>query len=62
MYEEYFSTLATVGKTFLQMYGELSENDHDDVRQRFRRIAETGKGIGWGFGDYLQEILFDLDP
>jgi hypothetical protein len=61
MYEEYFSRLATVGKTFLQIYAELPAGEQDDVRHRFRRIVDRGRGIAYGFVDYLCDILIELE-
>ena len=61
MYEEYFMRLATLGKMLLQLYSELPTDERTAVREQFRRVADGGQDIGWGFGDELQELLLELE-
>jgi hypothetical protein len=61
MYEEYFERLTTLVKTFLHHFAALPIKERPVVRSQFQRIVDRGKGIGYGFGDYLCEVLIELE-
>jgi hypothetical protein len=60
--DPYFSALETKVAAIVKFMGELSSDERTSATARLVRVRNRAQDIGWGYGDYLSEIVARLQP
>lgn len=62
MWESFYDSLASVGFQIVKKIksGKFSDAYVRTLKPRFRKLRDLSDGIGWGFGDDLKEIYYQL--
>jgi len=58
--ERYFTSLEGVIRDAVKALKTLPGESRERVVARLRRVANRGASIGWGYGDYLREVVAAL--
>jgi hypothetical protein len=58
----YFSALETKVAAVVKSLAELSDEERKSATARLVRVRNRARDIGWGYGDYLSDVLARLQP
>jgi hypothetical protein len=58
--ERYFASLESMLLSVLQKFGRLPEEARPPFLSRLERLRESGRSVGWGYGDFLSGELADI--
>jgi hypothetical protein len=60
--DPYFSALVTKVAAVVKSLGALSNQERTSVTARLVRVRNRAQSIGWGYGDYLSDVVARLPP
>jgi hypothetical protein len=60
--DPYFSALETKVAAVVKALGELSDRERTSATARLVRVRHRAQDIGWGYGDYLSDVVARLQP
>lgn len=59
--ERFYSSVESVLKELAQLLKEAAPDLYHQFAERLAAVARASENIGWGFGDYVEEVVFDLE-
>ena len=60
--DPYFSALETKVAAIMKSLGALSSEERTSATARLVRVRNRAQDIGWGYGDYLSDVVARLQP
>jgi hypothetical protein len=60
--DAYFSALATKVAAVMKSLGALPNQERTSATARLVRVRNRARNIGWGYGDYLSDVVARLPP
>jgi hypothetical protein len=60
--DSYFSALETKVAAIVKSLGALSSEERTSATARLVRVRNRAQDIGWGYGDYLSDVVAGLHP
>jgi hypothetical protein len=60
--DPYFSALETKVAAIEKLLGTLSSEERSSATARLVRVRNRAQDIGWGYGDYLSDVVARLQP
>jgi hypothetical protein len=59
--DSYFNALETKLKEIARLFDELPASARGKTVSRLRQVRDRGKDIGWGYGDFLDDLVTGIE-
>ena len=62
MWESFYDSLISMGFEIVKTIKSRKDDNSfmEAIKPRFRKLRDASSGIGWGFGDDMAEIYYEL--
>jgi hypothetical protein len=59
--DSYFNALETKLKAIAKLFDELPASARAATTSRLRRVRDRGKDMGWGYGDFVDDLVTGIE-